>query len=86
MKNVSGECKCEFDGKKCSSKQNWNNDKFQRECKRPVKQSLKEEDFAYNLLSCACECDNIKNHGCCCKDNICFIKYFGLDKILAYER
>ena len=38
--------KCEFDGKKCSSKQKWNNDKFQCECKIPMKHSIKEEDFA----------------------------------------
>ena len=45
-KNISCECKCEFDGKKCSSKQKWNNDKFQCECKIPTKHSIKEEDFA----------------------------------------
>ena len=33
MKNTTYNCKCKFDGKKCNSKQKWNNDKCQRECK-----------------------------------------------------
>ena len=26
-KNISRECKCKFDGRKCNSNQKWNNDK-----------------------------------------------------------
>ena len=40
-KNISCECKCGFDGRKCSTKQKWSNDKFQCECKRPMKHSIK---------------------------------------------
>ena len=29
---------------------------------------------------------NIKNHGCCYKDDISIIKHFELDKILIYKR
>ena len=32
-KDISRECKCRFDGKKCNSDQWWNNDKCQCECK-----------------------------------------------------
>ena len=45
-KHISRECKCEVDGKKCNSKQKCSNDKFQCECKRPIKHSLREEDYA----------------------------------------
>ena len=34
MHQISCECKCEFDGRKCNSKQKWNNDKRQFECKK----------------------------------------------------
>ena len=33
-KDISRECKCKFDGKKCNSNQRWNNDKCLWECKK----------------------------------------------------
>ena len=33
-KHISCKCKCGFDGRKCSSNQWWNNDKFGFECKK----------------------------------------------------
>ena len=33
-KHISCKCKCGFDGRKCSSDQRWNNDKFGCECKK----------------------------------------------------
>ena len=33
-KDVSCECKCKFDGRKCNLNQKWNNDKCQCECKK----------------------------------------------------
>ena len=32
-KHISCECRCEFEGRKCNSKQKWNNDKGQCDCK-----------------------------------------------------
>ena len=51
-----------------------------------MKHSIKEEDFAQSHRSCACECDDIKNYGCCCKDYMFIIKDFDFDKISVYER
>ena len=36
-KHISCECKCTFDGRKCSSNQNWSNDKCRCECINPRK-------------------------------------------------
>ena len=32
-KDISCECKCKLDGRKCNSNQKWNNDKYRCECK-----------------------------------------------------
>ena len=31
------ECRCEFDGRICNSKQEWSNDKCQCKCKKPMR-------------------------------------------------
>ena len=54
-KHFSFECRCEFDGKKCNSRQKLNNDNCQCECKKPIKQSGFEEDYVSNSSSCARE-------------------------------
>ena len=36
-KHISCECRYEFNGRKYNSRQNWNNDKCQYECKKPIK-------------------------------------------------
>ena len=33
-KHISGECKCEIDGRKCNLNQKWNNDKCRCKCKK----------------------------------------------------
>ena len=33
-KHISGECKCEIDGRKCNLNQKWNNDKCWCKCKK----------------------------------------------------
>ena len=34
-KHISCKCKCKFDGRKCNSHKNWNNNKCWCECKNP---------------------------------------------------
>ena len=41
-KHISWECKCKLDGRKCTSNQWWNNDKYRYECK---KRHVCEKDF-----------------------------------------
>ena len=50
------ECKCEFNGGICYSKQKWNNDKCQCKCKKTIKHRVCEEDQAYTRSICACKC------------------------------
>ena len=47
-KHLSCECKCKFDGRKCSSNQNWNNDKYLCECKNPKEHNMCEKDYIWN--------------------------------------
>lgn len=47
-KHTLCECRCKFDDRKCNSKQKWNNDKCQCECKKPVGYRICEEDYTYN--------------------------------------
>ena len=53
-KDISCECKCKFDGRKCNSDQWWNNDKCQCECK---KHHICEKDYVWNP---AINCENEK--------------------------
>ena len=50
-KHVSCACKCRFDGRKCNSNQEWNNDKFRCECKKHIC----EKDYIWNPATCSCE-------------------------------
>ena len=43
-KHISCECRCEFDDRKCNSRQKWNNDKCQCECEKPIKHPVLKED------------------------------------------
>ena len=56
-KHISCECRCPFDGRKCNSRQKWNNDKCQCECKKPVRHRSCEEDYGWYQSTCACKCD-----------------------------
>ena len=52
------ECRCEFDDKKCNSRQKWNNDKCHCECKKSLRHQICEKDCVWNPSTCACECGN----------------------------
>ena len=51
-KDISCECKCKFDRKKCNSDQWWNNDKCQCEYK---KHHTCEKNYVWNPATCNCE-------------------------------
>ena len=46
IKHILCECRCEFDGRQCNLNQQWNNDKCQCECKKPIKHCICEEHYA----------------------------------------
>ena len=52
LPNISSECKCKFDGKKCNSNQWWNNDKCWCEYKN---YHICEKDYVSNSATCNCE-------------------------------
>ena len=54
-KDISCECRCKFDGRKCNSGQWWNNDKCRCECK---KHHICEKDYVWNPATCNCQ--NVK--------------------------
>lgn len=56
-KHISRVYRREFNGSKCNSRQNWNNDKCQRECNKPIKYHICEERYVWNPRIRACECD-----------------------------
>ena len=69
-KHISYECRCEFDGRKYNSRQKWNNYKYQCDYIKPIRHRACEEEYSWNLNTCACECDkdcnigeNLKNCG-----------------------
>ena len=49
-KHISYECKCKFDGIKCNSNQNRNNDKCRRQCK---KHHTCGKDYIWNPATCS---------------------------------
>ena len=51
-KQISCECECRFEGRKCNSDQWWNNDKCWCECK---KRNVCEKDSVWNRARCNCE-------------------------------
>ena len=51
-KQISCECECRFEGRKCNSDQWWNNDKCWCECK---KRNVCEKDSVWNRATCNCE-------------------------------
>ena len=52
IRDMSSECKCRFDGKKCNSKQGWNNDNFRGQCKN---RHFCKKDCIWNPAICSCE-------------------------------
>ena len=57
VEHISGECRYEFDGRKCNSRQKWNNNKCQCEREKPIRHRAYEEDYVWNPSACAYECD-----------------------------
>ena len=53
IKNISCECKCTFDGKKCDSNQKQNNDKYRCQCKNKKKHRVCEKDYIWNPAKCS---------------------------------
>ena len=51
-KHISYTCNCKFDGTKCNSNHNWNNNKRWCECK---KHNINEKDYMWNPATCSCE-------------------------------
>ena len=56
LKHISCASRCTFDGRKYDSKQKWNNDSCQCECKKAIKHWVSEEYFAWNLSIKPCKC------------------------------
>ena len=54
-KHVSCECRCKFDGRKCNSNEQWNNDKCRWGCK---KHHIFEKGYIWNPSTCSCK--NVK--------------------------
>ena len=54
IKHRSCECKCKFDGRKCSSNQKWNNNKSWCECKN-LKEHVCGKDHIWNPATYSCE-------------------------------
>ena len=55
-KDISCECKCKFDTRKCNSNQNWNNDKCPCRCE---KHHICEKDYIHILLHVVVKIINI---------------------------
>ena len=51
-KQISCECECKFDGRKCNSNQRRNNDKCRCECK---KHHICEKVYIWNPATCSCK-------------------------------
>ena len=44
-KDISCECKCKFDGRKCNSNQKWSSQKYRCQCKNTKKPRVCEKDY-----------------------------------------
>ena len=51
-KHTSCEYKCKFDGRKCNSYHNWNNDKWRCESNNPKEHNACEKDYICNPSTC----------------------------------
>ena len=59
IKHISSKCEYKFNGKKCSSNQKWNNNKWQCECKNPkghrVCKKKNNDNNIWNPATCSCK-------------------------------
>ena len=53
-KHETCKCKCRLDVSVCNNKQQWNDDKFRRECKELIEKGV---CIIWNPSNCECECD-----------------------------
>ena len=53
-KYISCIYRCEFDGRKCNAKQNWNIDNCLVNAKKTINDPVYKEDYACNLSICMC--------------------------------
>ena len=51
-KHILCECKCKFEGRKCSSDQGWNNNKYRCKCK---KSHVWGKDYVWNPVAYSCK-------------------------------
>ena len=59
-KHISCDCKCKFNSTTCNSKQKWNNETSQCECKN---YRTCRKDYSWNPSTCICEnCKCLKSH------------------------
>ena len=49
-RHISCNSKCKFNGRKYNSKQKWNNDKYQCNCKNPKNHRVCEKDYIFGIL------------------------------------
>ena len=55
-KQISRECKCKVNGRKCISNQKWNNDKYHCEYRNLKKKHHGcDKDYIWNPTTCTCE-------------------------------
>ena len=54
--HISCESRYEFDGRKCNSRQKWNNDKCRCHYEKPIRHRACEEDCAWNPSICGFKC------------------------------
>ena len=55
-KYISCQYRCIFYGKERNIIQKWNNDKYQCQCKKPIRNYMCERDYAQNPSTCVCRC------------------------------
>ena len=71
VKHQSYECNCRVNGDVCSSKKEWNHDKYRCECKELNGQDPCKDNSAWNPSTCDCEYDKAcgvgKHKNCECK-------------------
>ena len=65
------ECRCEFDGRICNSKQEWSNDKCQCECKKPMRSLRMRKYYICIRSTCSCKCNKDCDIGKYLKDCTC---------------
>ena len=61
LRNITCDCKCEFDGRKSSSSQKWNKDLCRCEWKKSSKMYTQciQKDYVRNLSTSACKINRV---------------------------